>query len=147
MATLNGDDQMEDLDMDPDDLFTPQYHRLKDNWRPAEMKATGKGTLLSSTFVLANAVVGAGVLALPYAMKKTGLLLGVICLVGTAAIVGHSQHFVVLGCCLHEPRSYEELIKSLFGRRWGFLMEAIVFIYQVLVCCRVSTVVLHYSPW
>ena len=36
------------------------------------MKEGRNGTQLSSTFVLANTVLGAGVLALPYAMKECG---------------------------------------------------------------------------
>lgn len=43
-----------------------------------EWRKGGKGTVLGSAANLANAAIGAGILAFPYAFMKTGLILGSI---------------------------------------------------------------------
>ena len=38
---------------------------------------------------------------------------------------------ITYGCLDHSPRSFEEMIRSLFGRGWGLAAEIVVIVYQV----------------
>jgi amino acid permease len=114
---------------------------MREYWRTETMLDAGKGTVLSSTLVLANTVIGAGVLSLPYAVKECGLLLGCGLIVAMALLIATTQKFIVYGCLEHRPRSYEELVRSLFGVAWGTFMELVVFTYQFGACIAYQLVI------
>eukprot|EP00941_MAST-03F_sp_MAST-3F-sp1_P004913 g4913.t1 len=117
-----------------DDIYSPTTGKMREYWRSETMLDAGKGTLISSTLTLGNTCIGAGILSLPYALKETGIVLGVVSLVVIAVLVLYTQRFVVFGCLEHQPRSYEELVRSLFGKRWGTFMEVLIFVYQLGAC-------------
>ena len=79
------------------------------------MAHTGKGSLLTSTVNLTNTIVGGGMLALPFAFKSAGLLLGMLML---AAVIVTTDFSVRL---LHDAgvRTRRPLFRPLTERTLG----------------------------
>lgn len=59
-------------------LYNSNVNENPEDIRFATKDEGGKGTLLTSTFNLCNAAVGAGVLAFPKAYENTGLISGLV---------------------------------------------------------------------
>eukprot|EP01091_Cochliopodium_minus_P011840 TRINITY_DN3460_c0_g1_i1.p1 TRINITY_DN3460_c0_g1~~TRINITY_DN3460_c0_g1_i1.p1 ORF type:complete len:431 (-),score=79.11 TRINITY_DN3460_c0_g1_i1:157-1449(-) len=82
---------------------------------------SGRGTVFSSYFNLLNTIVGAGILALPFAFKGCGIILGIFLLIIYAIAAAYGGHLLVL--CRLPPiksgRSIDEFGASVFGRRLG----------------------------
>jgi amino acid permease len=103
--------------------------------------------LLGSVANLCNATLGAGVLALPYAMKQAGLLAGTALLAVTALITVASVHILVRAqdeCCAFSNNnknmnSIEGLCEFLVGRRLRMCVEACVVVF--CLGCAVAYVV------
>jgi len=100
----------------------------------------GTGTLVSSMFTLANSAIGSGILAFPYAFKKTGLGLGLIVTVIFAGIMGACLHFVTV--CTHRAqeqdpriRSYQELAGYVGGKKLSAFLEGTLIVYLLGCCC------------
>ncbi|KAK9815636.1 hypothetical protein WJX72_007252 [[Myrmecia] bisecta] len=94
-----------------------------------EATTTGKseeyepsGTWFHAAFHTVTAVVGVGVLGLPYAFSYLGWFFGLLLLVGTAAVSLYTSHLLAH---MHEDECgtrhcrYQDLGKAVFGKRWG----------------------------
>ncbi|KAJ1900156.1 hypothetical protein LPJ66_001649 [Kickxella alabastrina] len=80
-------------------------------------------SMLSSFFNLTNAIVGAGVIGLPYAMQQTGLLLGVVMILVLAWLVDWTLRILALNAKMSGRQSYQDLVDYCFGR-WGLLANS-----------------------
>eukprot|EP01094_Clydonella_sp_ATCC50884_P002564 TRINITY_DN11956_c0_g1_i1.p1 TRINITY_DN11956_c0_g1~~TRINITY_DN11956_c0_g1_i1.p1 ORF type:complete len:515 (-),score=122.77 TRINITY_DN11956_c0_g1_i1:236-1582(-) len=65
-----------------------------------------------------NTIVGAGVLALPFAFGKTGLALGILLLLIIAAMSAYTGFLLVDAARITQARTYAKLGELAFGR-WG----------------------------
>ena len=79
--------------------------------------------LIASMANLANAAVGAGVLALPDAFKLSGLALGPVIAVIFAILLGYSLHVLGLASDYSRrehgaARSYQEIVHNVLGPTW-----------------------------
>lgn len=91
------------------------------------------GSLLSSSFELVSATLGAGCLALPYATAMTGVGFCVIFLFLAAAVAFYSMHLLVVVRDLHPGigSSYEDLVFGIFGRRAQLFVEINIIIFAM----------------
>ncbi|CAH2061657.1 unnamed protein product [Thlaspi arvense] len=101
----------------------------------------GKGRPLSSQFkTFANvfiAIVGAGVLGLPYAFKRTGWLMGVLTLFSVAALITHSMMLLVhirrkLGVA--NIGSFGDLGFAVCGPLGRFVVDVLIILSQAGFC-------------
>uniref|UniRef100_A0A1J3FZM1 Proton-coupled amino acid transporter 1 n=1 Tax=Noccaea caerulescens TaxID=107243 RepID=A0A1J3FZM1_NOCCA len=101
----------------------------------------GKGRPLSSQFkTFANvfiAIVGAGVLGLPYAFKRTGWLMGVLTLFSVAALINHSMMLLVhirrkLGVA--DMGSFGDLGFAVCGPLGRFVVDILIILSQAGFC-------------
>eukprot|EP01052_Picozoa_sp_SAG31_P029490 SAG31_NODE_2936_length_4892_cov_5.112456_3_plen_199_part_00 len=112
-------------------------------YRPIKAGTVG---LLGSTANLANAAIGAGVLAFPLAFAEAGLVLGPALTVFFALTLGYTLHVIATAAdaARRTPGgsagSYQEIVKTLLGRR----AEKIVIWLQViyLTGCNVCMLII-----
>ncbi|ORX72984.1 hypothetical protein DL89DRAFT_274041 [Linderina pennispora] len=72
--------------------------------------------MVSSFFNLTNAIVGAGVIGLPYAMRQAGLLVGVLLVVALAGIVDWTLRVLAYCAKLSGRSSYQGMVEYCFGK-------------------------------
>ncbi|KAF4672013.1 DNA cross-link repair 1A protein [Perkinsus chesapeaki] len=109
------------------------------------------GSKTSATFSVMKATLGAGALSLPYTMLSAGVVLGVILLTTMAVFSILSLVLIVRAVHKSGKETYEDLVDSLFGRRWGYLYQLAMFIfcfgtaavYIVVIYDVVSPVTVH----
>eukprot|EP00571_Detonula_confervacea_P008062 CAMPEP_0172316770 /NCGR_PEP_ID=MMETSP1058-20130122/29437_1 /TAXON_ID=83371 /ORGANISM="Detonula confervacea, Strain CCMP 353" /LENGTH=648 /DNA_ID=CAMNT_0013031175 /DNA_START=281 /DNA_END=2224 /DNA_ORIENTATION=- len=79
-----------------------------------------KTSLLGAYANLCNVTIGAGIVGLPYAIKQTGLIAGVIMVLICAILTDYSLRLVISCGKLVNVNSYETLLEAAFGRP-GFI--------------------------
>jgi len=99
------------------------------------------GGVGSSIFNLANAALGAGILAFPYAFKSCGLLLGVIITCVLVSLAAFTLHIVSYIAYQNRCNSYQEVIFSAFGRKGQLFSEFILLSYLTGACVVYLTVI------
>jgi len=118
-----------------------------------KIKPEHKSSALGCTANLITAIVGAGIIGIPYAMRETGLLAGWF-LILLSAILGSKSLRLLLETAKHvDATSYETLAETVFGKigwvgsnammlmmSWGPMMS-----YLMLVKDTLGTV-LDYDP-
>lgn len=87
-----------------------------------DQKAGKKVGVLGSMANLANAAIGAGVLAFPLAYKEAGLVLGPLFTVAFGAILGYTLHVISRAAIVARERtgsagSYQEVVGAVLGPR------------------------------
>ncbi|KAG2119523.1 amino acid transporter [Suillus discolor] len=80
----------------------------------AEKQWSGGG-LLNSVANMANSILGAGIIGLPYAVNQAGFFLGIVLLVGICAVTDWTIRLVVINAKLSGRTSYIEVMNSCFG--------------------------------
>jgi len=98
----------------------------------ADVQGSG---MLGSMFNLANSIIGAGVLTLPFAVQSTGLTLGATLLVVFAALSGVSLMLLYECMRIIGADSYAALAKTLYPgpRMWG-CVEVLQALYSYGAC-------------
>ncbi|KAI9501742.1 hypothetical protein GGI25_004345 [Coemansia spiralis] len=92
---------------------------------PVQVYSSKAGaSMLSSLFNLTNAIIGAGVIGLPYAMRQAGLLMGLLMVVGLALLVDWTLRVLALGSKLSGRHTYQGMVEQCFGR-WGLLLSSV----------------------
>jgi len=88
-----------------------------------------QGSLWGSVFNLCSATLGAGALALPYAIQHTGILLG-LCLLLLTSLATHASILLLVSAIIEsKTRSYEDLTVFLFGKKMGLFVELNIIIF------------------
>ena len=108
--------------------------------RGACCPALQQGSVWGTAFNMCSATLGAGALSLPYAIQHTGVVLGLLLLLGTALATQWSVELLVSAITVTNVRSYEDLTVHLFGRKMGVFVEVniIVFCFGTLVAYTVT---------
>jgi hypothetical protein len=75
-----------------------------------------KSTLVGCTANLITAIVGAGIIGIPYAMKETGLVAGILLIVFSGAVGCKSLRLLVATAKHVDASSYETLCEAAFGQ-------------------------------
>lgn len=93
---------------------------------PAVDDPSRTGTLSSAIFNLIATMVGGGVLSLPYALDKAGVVLGLVYLIVAALLSAYSIR-LLLSCSRRSgATSYEEVALKSFGVRAQYFTMALV---------------------
>ena len=83
---------------------------------------------------LCSATLGAGVLALPFAMSSAGICFGILLLILAAASTILSIDMLVQSCAKLNLNSYEKLTVALFGNYMGWIVEGCILTFCFGVC-------------
>lgn len=84
----------------------------------AEGPHTARGTLMDGIANMANSIIGAGIIGLPYAIKQAGFVTGVTLLIVLALVTDWTIRLVVLNAKLSGRDSYMDVMRQCFGP-WG----------------------------
>ena len=79
-----------------------------------------KSSLLGCTANLVNAIIGSGIVGIPYAIRNAGFVAGLVLIVGCALLTDKSLRLLVETAKHATTPSYETLAEAAFGRTWGF---------------------------
>ncbi|XP_075687219.1 putative sodium-coupled neutral amino acid transporter 11 [Rhinoderma darwinii] len=80
-------------------------------------------------FNLINAILGTGMIGLPYAMKLAGLPLGILLLLGVAYITDYSMILLIKGGEMSGTGTYQALVSRTFGFPGYLLVSVLQFLY------------------
>ncbi|KAJ2352213.1 hypothetical protein GGH92_001388, partial [Coemansia sp. RSA 2673] len=83
----------------------------------------GGASMLSSFFNLTNAIVGAGVIGLPYAMRQAGFVVGLAMVIILALLVDWTLRVLAVNSKLSGRQTYQDMVEYCFGR-WGLLASS-----------------------
>ncbi|XP_011662530.1 probable sodium-coupled neutral amino acid transporter 6 isoform X1 [Strongylocentrotus purpuratus] len=94
-----------------------------------EPVAYGKTSFGLSVFNLMNAILGSGILGLPFAMAQSGIILFSLMLLVVAMMANYTIHLLLKMCDITGHRSYEDIGNSAMGVP-GKLMAACAILLQ-----------------
>lgn len=83
-----------------------------------------KSTIAGATSNLVNAIIGAGIVGIPYAIKETGLIAGIILIILCAILTEKSLRVIITTAKHVNVPSYETLFESTYGS-FGFYFISI----------------------
>ncbi|KAJ2808332.1 hypothetical protein H4R20_000915 [Coemansia guatemalensis] len=115
--TTTGHVRLRDLDADD---RSRDHSELSSTQRTNELSeppphASG-ASMISSFFNLTNAIIGAGLIGLPYATRQAGIIIGPILVVLVAFLVDWTLRVLALNSKLSGQQSYQGLVEYCFGR-------------------------------
>eukprot|EP00127_Corallochytrium_limacisporum_P006655 Clim_evm34s232 gene=Clim_evmTU34s232 len=99
----------------PSDMLSP---RIKGDFLIGNSLLLSENTwnrLFGGAYNMANSIVGAGVLSMPYLLAGSGLVLGLVIIVLVALITDYSLHLLVRTGHEHKQTTYMDLMKFAFG--------------------------------
>lgn len=79
-----------------------------------------KSSLIGTYANLVNAIVGAGIIGIPYAMRETGLVAGLVLIFAVALLTDKSLRLLISTGKHASVQSYETLLEAAFGKT-GFI--------------------------
>lgn len=77
--------------------------------------SVSRGSILDAVTNMANSIIGAGIVGLPYAVSEAGFVMGVFLLIALAAISDWTIRLVILTSKLSGRESYTETMYHCFG--------------------------------
>lgn len=104
-----------------------------------------KANVFSSTFNLSATIVGGGVLSLPLAFERCGVILGSILMVIAAIVTERSMYLLCLCSRMNGATSYGEIGKTAFGKPMEYCVSIILFV--ILQFALVAYMVLLPDIW
>lgn len=85
------------------------------SWAESERRRP-KSNLQSAFMNMANSIIGAGIIGLPYAFKQAGLLSGILLLVGLTIVVDWTICLIVVNSKLSGANSFQGTVEKCFGK-------------------------------
>jgi len=101
-----------------DDILVPEFNSPRRT-----------STVVVSAFNLTATIMGGGVLSIPYAFSKSGLLLGTVLMVVAAIITERSLYLLCLCSRLTGAASYGEIGESAFGKNMEYFVSFLISIF------------------
>eukprot|EP00616_Rhizochromulina_sp_CCMP1243_P006347 CAMPEP_0118961916 /NCGR_PEP_ID=MMETSP1173-20130426/439_1 /TAXON_ID=1034831 /ORGANISM="Rhizochromulina marina cf, Strain CCMP1243" /LENGTH=472 /DNA_ID=CAMNT_0006910117 /DNA_START=22 /DNA_END=1440 /DNA_ORIENTATION=- len=86
---------------------------------PGSIPESGTSSIAGATFNFVNSIVGAGIIGIPYALKRCGFWFGIVLLFIVAGVTSLSVQMLVHCGNLQGERNYEALAGKVLGRK-GF---------------------------
>jgi hypothetical protein len=110
----------------------------------------GPGSIRGSIFNLTILSLGSGCLSLPKAMSEMSLILGIISILLTAMATYWTLNLLSLVSEEHQIFNYSILVRKLFGKTMGIVLDLSIFIYiiGILILYQVVSKIIflkHYS--
>ena len=96
-----------------------------------------KSSIIGATCNLINCIIGAGIIAIPYAFNQTGILAGLFLMIVVAILTDKSLQLLIATGKRAGVQSYETLMEAIFGGRSGLvfiLINMFLMSYGAMVC-------------
>ncbi|KAG9295463.1 hypothetical protein G9A89_013492 [Geosiphon pyriformis] len=74
------------------------------------------GTLFESCLLMANSIIGAGIIGLPFSFREAGIWMGIILLIGLTIVVDWTIRLLVFNSKLSGRNSYQDMMHHCFGK-------------------------------
>lgn len=103
---------------------------IKEPAKPSTDK-TGGAPVSSSTFNLANTIIGCGILTLPYNLKCCGYVLGMFFLLLAGVASSYTFHLLSIASEHVSTYSYREVAKRLYSPKFGTFVAVCVALYTM----------------
>ncbi|KAG9392335.1 Amino acid transporter transmembrane [Carpediemonas membranifera] len=117
----------------------------------------GEAGIFSSIFNIANTILGAGTVTLPYAFKSAGIFMGLVLIIASYLVMLFSMRILVRACHRLAPRvySYRGLAIKCFGGWAGPVIEIMIaclttgflIAYTIIIGDYVSALAEDYLPF
>lgn len=104
-----------------------------------------KSTIVAATFNLTATILGGGVLSLPLAFEKCGVVLGSLLMVVSMIITERSLFLLCICARISGATTYGEVGKAAFGTKGEYGISLILFIYLMFV--TVAFMILVQDIW
>ena len=89
----------------------------------------GKSGILGATFNFVNSIVGAGIVGIPFAIYRSGFVLGIILVLFIACLVDYGVRLLIQ-CGIETRKStYEDLCYYVYGRKGFYIVSSFMFIF------------------
>jgi len=108
-------------------------HRYPDLLVPDFDSSKRKSAIVVATFNLCATIVGGGVLSLPLAFSKCGILLGSILMIVAALVTERSLYLLCLCARITGATSYGEVGQAAFGKYMEHFVSLLIFVFLMFV--------------
>lgn len=102
---------------------------------------TDGGSIFESFVNMANSIVGAGIIGLPFAFKEAGLWTGVILLIGLTIVVDWTVRLLIFNGKLTSQTTYIDLMDFAFGRPGRIAISIFSFIFAFGAMCAYCVII------
>lgn len=92
-----------------------------------------QSNLVASTFNLLATIIGGGVLSLPIAFQKCGIVLGSLLMLVAAVVTERSLYLLCLCARISGATSYGEVGKHAFGTSMEYFISMVLFVFLMFV--------------
>ena len=79
-----------------------------------------------------NAIIGSGIIGIPYAIREAGLVLGLVGLCLVAWMTDYSMILMLKGAAIADTNSYQDLMAAAFGRVGFAILSVIQFMFPFI---------------
>ena len=97
--------------------------------------------VFEGTVNMANSILGAGIVGLPYSMRESGFVAGLALLVGIALLTDWTIRLIVLNAKLSGRGTYIEIMGHCFGQRGRIAVSIFQFVFAFGGMCAFCVVV------
>ncbi|CAJ1937950.1 unnamed protein product [Cylindrotheca closterium] len=116
-----------------------------DTLSPHFSSSRRKSSMIAATFNLTATILGGGVLSLPLAFEKCGLLLGSLLMLVSMVITERSLFLFCLCARISGATTYGEVGKAAFGTKGEYGISMVLFVYLMFV--TVAFMILVQDIW
>ncbi|WFD27864.1 hypothetical protein MNAN1_002872 [Malassezia nana] len=116
---------------------------LPASWDPEQLPdwlRRGAG-VFEGTVNMANSILGAGIVSLPYAMRESGFVAGLVLLVGIALLTDWTIRLIVLNAKLSGRGTYIDIMGHCFGQYGRIAVSVFQFVFAFGGMCAFCVVV------
>jgi amino acid permease len=92
-----------------------------------------KSPLVVATFNLSATIIGGGVLSLPLAFAKCGVVLGILLMIVAGVVTERSLYLLCLCARITGATSYGEVGKVAFGKNMEYFISLVLFVFLMFV--------------
>ena len=110
------------------------------------MKISVLQNYVGAVFNLMNAILGAGIVGLPFALANLGYITFVFALLLVSCLALFSINLLLKQCDLHKTSSYEKLATLAFGRFGLWYTCTVIVLHTMLAMCSFMFIVLYEGP-
>lgn len=121
-------------------LLNESLARVGDSVPLPDWLRRGSGTF-DGTVNMANSILGAGIVGLPYSMRESGFVAGVALLVGLSFLTDWTIRLIVLNAKLSGRRTYIEIMQHCFGPRGSAAVSLFQFAFAFGGMCAFCVVI------
>ncbi|RDD38570.1 putative sodium-coupled neutral amino acid transporter 11 [Trichoplax sp. H2] len=93
------------------------------------MVSKGNSSIASSSFNFINSIIGAGIIGIPYSIRESGFVFGIILLFLVAYVTDFSILLLVKSGDKAKVNTYQGLVKAAFGRNGYIILSICQFVF------------------